>query len=113
MKIARNYKPINIVKAINLKPATRQNNFATVNRTGKMQVIKTSNWATVHDLKSAHKQFCKANQPDVVGEAPTPMPKLERTATTETIASLVPTDEQIAAYMLNQRKIKANEKREK
>ena len=52
MKIARNYKPINIVKAINLNPATRQNNFATVNRTGKMQVIKTSNWATVHDLKS-------------------------------------------------------------
>ena len=40
------------------------------------------------------------------------MPKLERTATTETLASPVPTDEQIAAFILNQRKMKANEKRE-
>ena len=40
------------------------------------------------------------------------MLKLERTATTEIIASLVPTDEQIAAFILNQRKMKANAKRE-
>ena len=63
----------------------------------------------MHGLKYTHKRYCKANQPEL---QPTPMPKLERTATTETIASLVPTDEQIAAFILNQRKMKANEKRE-
>ena len=41
------------------------------------------------------------------------MPKLERTATLENVAPLAPTDEQIAAFILNQRKMKANEKREK
>ena len=40
------------------------------------------------------------------------MPKWERPVTTEPIASLDPTDEQIAAFILNQRGMKANEKRE-
>ena len=40
------------------------------------------------------------------------MPKLERTATLENIAPPVPTDEQFASFILNQRKMKANEKRE-
>ena len=39
------------------------------------------------------------------------MPKLERTATLENIAPLVPTDEQIATFTFNQSKMKANEKR--
>jgi hypothetical protein len=41
------------------------------------------------------------------------MPKLERTATLENIAPLVPTDEQIAEFIMNQRKMKANEKKQK
>ena len=64
---------------------------------------------TLHGLKYTHKRHRKANQPEL---QPTSMPKLERTATTETIASLVPADEQIAAFILNQREMKANEKRE-
>ena len=83
---------------------------------------------TIHCLKYTHKKVCKANQPDVVGEAPTQMPKLERILTNDVlggaqteigtanfvpITSLVPTDEQIAAFILNQRNMKANEKREK
>ena len=63
---------------------------------------------TLHGLRCTHKRYCKANQPEL---QPTSMLKLEQTATTETIASLVPTDEQIAAFILNQRKMKANEKR--
>ena len=35
------------------------------------------------------------------------MPKLERIATTETIASLVPTDEQLAALILNPGRIES------
>ena len=41
------------------------------------------------------------------------MPKLERTATLENLAPLVPTDEQIAEFIMNQRKMKANENRDK
>ena len=47
-------------------------------------------------------------------EKPAPMPKLERTVTTEPMrveSSIVPTDEQIDAFILNQRKMKANEER--
>ena len=43
------------------------------------------------------------------------MPKLERTVTTEPMrveSSLVPTDEQIATFLLNQKKMRANKKRE-
>ena len=41
------------------------------------------------------------------------MPKLERAATLENVAPLVPTEERIAEFRINQRKMKANEKREK
>ena len=41
------------------------------------------------------------------------MPKLDRTATLENIAPLVPTDEQLAEFIMSQRKKQANEKREK
>ena len=65
---------------------------------------------TIHGLKYTHKRYCKANQSE---QQPAPMPKLERTATLENVAPVAPTDEQIAAFILNQRKMKANEKREK
>ena len=54
-------------------------------------------------LENTHNIYCKANQPEL---RPTPMPKLERTATIETIALLVPLEEQTAAFILNQRKLK-------
>ena len=48
---------------------------------------------------------------------PPPMPKLERSVTSEPMfvepaRVLVPTDDQIAAYLLNQKKMKANKRRE-
>ena len=46
-------------------------------------------------------------------EQSAPTPQLVRTVTTEPISPVVPTDEQIASFILNQRKVKANEKREK
>ena len=74
---------------------------------------------TVHGLKYTHKRYCKAKQPEIERPVPelqpAPMPKLERTVTTEPMrveSSLVPTDEQIAAFLLNQKKMRANKKRE-
>ena len=65
---------------------------------------------TIHGLKYTHTRYCKANQPE---QQSIPMPKLERTATIEIVASLVPAYEQIAeSIMMNQRRMKANEKRE-
>ena len=47
--------------------------------------------------------FCKANKPEQPGlKKAAPMPKLE---------PLVPTDEQITAFLSNQKKMKANKKR--
>ena len=70
------------------------------------------NELTIYGLKCTHKRYCKANQPKLPWlETPAPMPNLERIVATEPITSLVPTDEQIAAFILNPRKLKANEKR--
>lgn len=85
---------------------------------------------TVHGLKYTHKKYCKAKRPELEGPVPVlqpaPMPKLERTVTTEPMrveskgppattplsSSLAPTDEQIAAFLLNQRRNRANKRRE-
>ncbi len=90
---------------------------------------------TVHGLKYTHKKYCKAKRhPPEGGQLegpvpvlqPAPMPKLERTVTTEPMrveskgppattplsSSLAPTDEQIAAFLLNQKRNRANKRRE-
>jgi hypothetical protein len=64
---------------------------------------------TIHGLKYSHKRYCKANQQVPPGlEQSAPMPQLVRTVTTDPISSGVPTDEHIASFILNQRKMKAN-----
>ena len=70
---------------------------------------------TVHGLKYTHKRYCKSMQPEPTKQAPRgpelqqpPMPTLTRSIT----ESMEPTEDQIATYLLNQRKLRANKKRE-
>ena len=55
---------------------------------------------TRHGLRYTHKGYCKAKQSEL---RPAPMPKLERTATLENIAPLVPTVEQIAVFIMKEK----------
>ena len=71
---------------------------------------------TVHGLKYTHKRYCKSVQPEPTKQVPRgpelqppPMATLTRSVTTEPI---VPTDDQIAEFLLNQTKVRANKKRE-
>ena len=74
---------------------------------------------TMHGLKYTHKRYCKA-KPKVVDieEVPPPPPSppgLVRQKTAiekvESLQALVPTPEQISAYLAQERKIKAEKKR--
>jgi hypothetical protein len=66
---------------------------------------------TVHGLKYTHKKYCKPKQ-----ESPPPTQQLQRTVTSDPMyvepTPAVPTDEQIAAFLLNQKKLRANKRRE-
>jgi hypothetical protein len=66
---------------------------------------------TVHGLKYTHKKYCKPKQ-----ESPPPTQQLQRTVTSDPMyvepTPAVPTDEQIAAFLLNQKKLRASKRRE-
>ena len=63
---------------------------------------------TVHGLKYTHKRYCKANKPDVSGTAPVVQPVLEKLAPMPNLDTSVATDEQISAYLLKQKKMRAS-----
>ena len=87
----------------------------------------------MQSLKYTHKRYCKAKRQElerlVPVLQPAPIPNLERKVTANVLGeaqtergtarfvpmrvepSLVPTDEHVTAFLLNQKKLKANKKR--
>ena len=82
---------------------------------------------TMHGLKYTHKKYCKGKSVETAPISP-PMPKLERMVTAHENkimkdiedscevamppTSYVPSEDQISAYLLAQKKIRVNKKRE-
>ena len=69
----------------------------------------------MHGLKYTHKRYCKA-KPKVVDIEDIPQPpglERQKTATVkvESLQALIPTPEQIAAFLAQERKMKAEKKR--
>ena len=65
---------------------------------------------TVHGLKYTHRRYCKSIQPEPTKQvARGPEQQPQPTLTTE---PFVPTDEQWATYLQNQKRMRANKKRE-
>lgn len=123
---------VNTIEDTNTKPSNEDETSKPKRRNRPELKEKTScpdcgKELTVHGLKYTHKKYCKAKtaieRPVPVIESapiPQPMPKLERTVTTHEKTVMkdiedtpyVPSDDQIAAYLLAQKKIRVNKKRE-